>query len=76
MLMDVYKNKATGKYFICVEEAEMDNESALLITPLGEIKPLNLRLFHEQEALDVDFLLARGLISKQQVEVYHSLAID
>lgn len=74
MLMDVYKNKATGKYFICVEE--MDSESALLITPLSEIKPLNLRLFHEQEALDADFLLARALINKQQIEVYHSLTND
>ncbi len=74
MLMDVYKNKATGKYFICVEE--MDSEKALLVTPLSEIKPLNLRLFHEQEALDADFLLIRGLINKKQIEIYHSLTID
>ena len=69
-IIDVTKNKASGKYFICVEE--LDNEKAVLITPSGEIKALDLGLFHELELLDGNLLLSRGLISKRQIEQYHT----
>jgi len=73
-MTDVYKNKASGKHFICIEQ--LDNEIALLITPLGEIKTLNLNLFHEQELFDDDDFLASDLINKKQREQYLSSTDD
>lgn len=72
--MDVYKNKASGKYFICVNE--LGNGRALLITPLGAIKPLDLSLFHDHELLDSVDPLSNGIISPQQLERYEEIAED
>ena len=68
-MMDVYKNKASGKYFICV--AELGEGRALLITPLGDTKALDLSLFHDHEILDSDDLLESDTVNRQQLERYH-----
>ena len=67
--MDIYKNKASGKYFIHVEDTEKGK--AIFITPQGEIKTLELSLFEILESMDEDCFLKRGLISQIQVERYH-----
>jgi hypothetical protein len=67
--MDIYKNKASGKLFIHVEDT--DKGKAIFITPQGEFKSLELSLFESQESMDEDCFMQRGLISQIQVERYH-----
>jgi hypothetical protein len=67
--MDIFKNKASGKYFIHIEDIE--NRQALFVTPMGELKILELSLFKSQEPVDEDSFLKRGLITQLQVEKYH-----
>jgi hypothetical protein len=42
--MRLFRNKASGQYFIAIEDDEFDNE-ILMITPEGKIKRLERRLF-------------------------------
>jgi len=65
--MEVYKNKASGRYFIHIDK--VDNHTALLLNPLGEIKPLELRLF-EKSAHDGKIPVSRGIFTQQQVQNY------
>ncbi len=44
--MEIYKNKASGKYFIYVRETS--NDTALFVNLQGNIKSLNLCLFIEE----------------------------
>jgi hypothetical protein len=67
--MDIFKNKASGKYFIHIEDIETGE--ALFVTPMGELRVLELSLFESQEHVDEDSLLRRGLITQLQVERYH-----
>ena len=67
--MDIFKNKASGKYFIHIED--METGGALFVTPLGELKVLELSLFESQEPVDEESFLRRGLITQLQVERYH-----
>jgi hypothetical protein len=66
--MDIFKNKASGKHFIHIEDVE--NGESLFVTPLGELKILEVSLFESQEHVDEDSLLRRGLITQLQVERY------
>ena len=67
--MDLFKNKASGKYFIHIED--VGNGEALFITPLGDLKFLELNLFASQESVDEDLYLRRGLVTQLQIERYH-----
>lgn len=67
--MDIFKNKTSGKCFIHIEDAE--NGEALFVTPLGELKILELNLFESQGSVGEKSLLRRGLISQLQVERFH-----
>jgi hypothetical protein len=67
--MDIYRNKASGKYFIHVEDT--DKGQAIFITPQGDFKPLELSLFESLESIDEDRSLKGGLISQIQMERYH-----
>jgi hypothetical protein len=67
--MDILKNKASGKYFIHIED--MEDGSALFVTPLGELKVLELSLFERHEPVDEESFLRRGLITQHQVGRYH-----
>ena len=69
-VMYVCKNKSSGKYFICVDEQE--DGSALLITPLGDIKTLDLTLFQDHEVLASSYLLNSNLIDRKQLERYQA----
>ena len=63
--MEVCKHKQTGKYFIYLQETG-DNE-ALLITPLAEIKSLNLNQFYEVEE-EEDHWINNHLIEINQIK--------
>ena len=66
--MNLFRNKASGKYFIHIED--VGNGAALFITPLGDLKFLELNLFSSQESVDEDFYLRRDLVTRLQVERY------
>ncbi|MCK4984617.1 MAG: hypothetical protein KAS40_03805 [Desulfobacterales bacterium] len=72
--MIIYKNKASGKYFIHIEDLE-DNK-ALFVLPDDKdgkvlIKDIKLDLFHDEpEEDDDEVLLKRQLVSKKQLEKY------
>jgi len=57
--MDIYKNKASGKFFIHVED--IDRSRAFFITPQGVFKTLNPNLFDYQESMDEANCLRHGL---------------
>ena len=61
----VCKNIQTGDYFIVIEE--INNDEAKLITPKGEIKQLELKLFDELEEKNIKNLLGDNLISHKQL---------
>jgi hypothetical protein len=67
--MEICNNKKTGEVFIYLEEKSDD--SALMITPHGDVKRLENRLF--SEPLEVDngkTFLKNGLLTDVQYEVY------
>ena len=67
--MDIFQNIASGKYFIHIED--VGNGEALFITPSGDLKFLELKLFASQESVDEDLYLRRDLVTQLQVERYH-----
>ncbi len=66
--MEIFKNKTSGKYFIGLDDE--DGETALMITPLGAVKTLELHLFVHLETSDPESLLADELITETQYEKY------
>ena len=66
--MDIYKNKASGKFFIHVKD--VDHDSAFFITPLGDLKSLYLKFFEYQDSMDEAHCLQSELITQLQVEQY------
>ena len=68
--MEIYKNRVSGKYFICIQES--GEEKALFITPKGKVKPLELKLFsYYQGGRDEN-----ELITKKQVERFEQYSKD
>ncbi len=66
--MEMFKNKTSGKYFISLDGE--NGETALMITPLGAVKKLELHLFVHLETSDPESLLADELITETQFEKY------
>ena len=66
--MEIFKNKTSGKYFIGIDNE--DSETALMITPIGAVKKLELHLFVNLETSDPESLLADELITETQFEKY------
>jgi hypothetical protein len=66
--MEIFKNKTSDKYFIGLDGE--DGETALMITPLGAVKTLELHLFVHLETSDPESLLADELITEAQFEKY------
>ena len=66
--MEIFKNKTSGKYFIGLDSE--NGETALMITPLGAVKTLELNLFVHLETSDPESLLADELITETQFEKY------
>ncbi len=63
--MEMCKNKASGKYFLFIEET--GDGKLLLVIPNGEVKALDPVLFEDVEELDIDYCLNTGLIALQQI---------
>ena len=63
--MEVCRHKKTGKYFIYIQDSGVNE--ALLVTPLAEIKSLNLSQFFEVEEDDENTLLKNSLIEPAQL---------
>jgi hypothetical protein len=68
-IINICKNKTSGKSFIYIED--IDTDRALLVTPEGEIKPLEYSLFDEPEEENKEHCLSQKLITKQQLKQYH-----
>ena len=66
--MEIFKNKTSGKYFIGLDGE--DGKTALMITPLGAVKTLELHLFVHLATSDPESLLADELITEAQFEKY------
>ncbi len=66
--MDLYKNNASGKYFIHLEDINRGN--ALFITPDNALKILELSLFESLDFMDEGYCLKQGLITQLQIEQY------
>jgi hypothetical protein len=69
--MQIFKNKASGKCFVYVEDNE--EGKALFILPRGEVKCLKLDLFEHPKEDQVESFLARGLITEEQSSSYQKL---
>ena len=68
-IINICKNKTSGKSFIYIED--IDTDRALLVTPEGEIKPLEYSLFDEPEEEDKDHCLSEGLINIKQLKRFY-----
>ena len=68
--MHICKNKASGKYFIYIEDEGNGKASLVLLT--GEVKSLKLILFEELEEGNGKDFLSRGLITNRQVKEYRA----
>lgn len=66
--MEVCKHKQTGKYFVYIHDT-VGNE-ALLVTPLAQIKLLNLSQFSKVEEKDDDYLISNRLIEPDQAHIF------
>lgn len=64
--MQLFRNKASGKYFIYIDPIGVTN-MGLFVTPIGEIKPLEFHLFDEPVERDEYPILSRGLVTNLQV---------
>jgi hypothetical protein len=70
VIMETCKNKVTGATFIVVEE--LGNEKAVMITPDGRVKPLEMKFFNQfQTGQDEKELLDRGEITGQQFRSFN-----
>ncbi|MBL7204916.1 MAG: DUF4357 domain-containing protein [Desulfobacteraceae bacterium] len=67
--INVCRNKASGKYFIYVQDSGSDK--ILLIAPDCNVRTLERSLFGEIEEKDEKDLLLKGLISDEQVKKLH-----
>ncbi len=65
--MEVYKNKASGRYFIHIDK--VNNQTAMLLDPLGKIKHLELRLFEKSNTGGKESL-PQGIFTQQQIQNY------
>lgn len=65
--MEVWKNKATGDYFIYLRE---EGDNITLITPMGDIKTLDYDFFEGPFHKDEKTLIDNGLVKQQQIEKY------
>lgn len=67
--MEICNNKKTGVVFVYLEEKSDD--SALMITPYGDVKRLENRFFTEPvEVANGETLLEQGHLTDVQYEVF------
>lgn len=68
-MINICKNRASGKSFIYIED--IDTDHALLVTSSGKIKSLEYNLFDEPKEKNKDYCLSQKLITKQQLKQYY-----
>lgn len=68
--VSVCKNKASGKYFIHIEDIK-DGAEFLLMTPEGAQVARNAELFDQPKVEKIDYLLSYKLITEIQLEKYN-----
>ncbi|MDD2542379.1 MAG: hypothetical protein PHH28_15255, partial [Desulfuromonadaceae bacterium] len=66
----VCKNKATGKYYIHIEDLK-DGAQLLLMTPEGTTVARDTNLFDQLKDEKIDYLLSYKLITEMQLEKYN-----
>jgi uncharacterized membrane protein len=59
-LKEICKNKASGKYFLLIEE--VNDERLLLVIPTGEVKHLEASLFEDIEEANLKRVLSRKVL--------------
>lgn len=67
--MHLCKNNASKKYFIYIDKI-LNSDEGLFVTPLGEIKALELCFFDEPIEQEECFTLSRGLVTNFQIHQY------
>lgn len=68
MFMEIVKNRASGKYFVVIDDSGFDD--FMVITPEGKIKRLERRLFGAQLSADPRDTQWRRHLTKTQVDKY------
>ncbi len=68
--MEVYQNIKSGKYFIHIESIR--NNSALFVTPPGDVKSLYYGLFSEPDDFNEKELLQNKMVTENQISCYQS----
>jgi len=67
--MEIYRHKASGKYFIFIEYAGYN--SALFVNPIAKIMELELAQFDEDPLENTgEYFFNNGLLTKEQVKHY------
>jgi len=66
--MKLFKNKATGRRFIYVDNK--GENKIILVTPDHGVIPLERRLFEESREGDEQDFLSRGFVTEMQVKTY------
>ncbi len=74
--MEIYKNKSSGKYFIYIEDTDI-NDRALFVSPEAKVLTIQFNLFVDdpEEGQEKD-LLSEGLITQAQLESYRQYGSD
>ena len=67
--MELFKNKASKKYFISIDETNADK--LLMITPEGELKPLELHLFEGPEIKSENAPAIHRYVNQRQIKKYN-----
>lgn len=69
IVMELFKNKVSKKYFISIDEVNAGK--LLMITPEGEVKPLEAHLFEGPYTKSEGAPGVHRYVNKQQMKKYH-----
>jgi hypothetical protein len=67
--MEVCRHKQTKRYFIFLDSSSA--HEALLVTPMADIKSIEVSQFDEVEEYDDDYLMNNGLVEQNQVKKFY-----
>ena len=80
MVVTIYKNKASGRYFI--QTWDISSDEAYFITPPdsdGNVRSINLRyeLFHDDPQQEEEsVLLSKNYITKEHLQAYNTVIVS
>ena len=66
--MKLFKNKATGRHFIYVDN--YGENHVVLVTPRNNVIPLERSKFEESEEDDTRYFLSHGFVTEMQTKTY------